>query len=134
MKKIVTLITLAALLTAAGCRRAEIKSCSAFVEEISDTAMTGRIGDYKIAFNIQKARYTNGAVMAGDSAVIHYIGDLRSKRVVAAVIRLIPPKGTEIKAGYDPAKELKTAPASKESVSRFKEFVNEEKARRAAER
>lgn len=89
--------------------------------------MVTRIGDYKITFDTKHAKCDNGMVMAGDSVVVHYVGDLKEKKALAALIRLIPPQGNIIKAGYDPTKELKTAPMSDEDAKKLDKFVKKVK-------
>lgn len=130
MKKITTLMIFAALLILAGCHTKEIKVCSGLIDHMSDTTITTKIGDYDIIFDVRKARYTNGAVMPGDSVTIHYIGDLKEKHAVAAVVYLMPPVGDVVEAGYDPSKELLTSPKSEEDVKKLDEFVEKVKADR----
>lgn len=74
--------------------------------------MIVKIDDYDINFVTKQAKYDNGAVMPGDSVVIHYVGDLREKHAVAAIVRLIPKPGRIVEAGYDPTKPLKVSDQS----------------------
>lgn len=122
---------LAAVLILAGCHTKEIKVCSAKIDTMTDTTIVTKIGDYKITFDTKEARYTNGAVMPGDSVTVHYVGDLKEKHAVAAIVYLIPPKGTEVEAVYDPTKELKTTPMSEEDAKELDEFIKAEKKHRS---
>lgn len=83
------------------------------------------IDKYDIKFDIKKTRYDNGAVMKDDSVVIHYTGDLREKKARALLVRLVPRKGTVVKAVYDPSKELITDqnPMSEEQVKKLEKFA-----------
>lgn len=83
--------------------------CSGKVKNLNDTVMVTAIGDYAIKFNIKKAEYTNGMIMIGDSVSVHYTGDLRDKKALALIVKLIPQKGVVVDATYDPDKELKTS-------------------------
>ena len=81
MKKYVIIPLLLLVMLAMHSCRKEIKVCTAKIEEVSDsTSMTTMIGDYQISFDISKARFTNGAVMRGDSVRINYIGDLKERK------------------------------------------------------
>lgn len=87
-----------------------------------------------VTFVITEAQYNNGAIMVGDSATISYTGDIRTKHVVATIVKLIPPKGHFIDGKFDPTKELKTAPMSDEEAKDFDKFVESENARQASKK
>lgn len=125
---------LAAVLTLAGCHTKQIKVCAGKIDHMSDTTIVVKIGDYDITFDVKKARYTNGVVMPGDSATIHYVGDLKERHAVAAIVYLMPAKGTVVDAVYDPTKELKTAPMSKEDAKELDDFVEHQKAHKRGAR
>lgn len=117
---------LAFLLVIASCSQ-EIKTCTGRINRINDTLMTMQIGDYEVEFDMRKARYTNGAVMRGDSVNVDYVGELRDKKGRALIVCLVPPEGTVIEAVVDTTKELITAPMSEEDARRLDEFVKNAK-------
>lgn len=124
MKKYVIIPLLLLVMLAMHSCRKEIKVCTAKIEEVSDsTSMITMIGDYQISFDISKARFTNGAVMPGDSVRINYIGDLKERKAKALVVYLIPKPGNVVDAVYDPNKELLTKPMDPEDKRRLDEFV-----------
>lgn len=90
---------------------------------MTDTTIVASMGDYNITFDIKKAEVTNGAVMPGDSVVVHYLGELSDKEATALVINLIPRKGKVVEAIYDPNKKLETKPMTKEEVKENEDFV-----------
>ena len=63
------------------------------VDEINDSVLVARIDGSKVNFDIREATFTNGAVMYGDSVIIHYIGDLSKKRALAETVYLIERTG-----------------------------------------
>lgn len=92
---------------------------------MTDTTMVATMGDYAITFDTKKAQYTNGAIMDGDSVVIHYVGDLKERKAKAAIVKLIPKKGRVVEAVYDPSKELEVSeqPMSKDEEKHLEGFV-----------
>lgn len=100
-----------------------MKTCAGKIKDMTDTTIIANMGDYDITFDIKKAEVTNGAVMPGDSVVVHYIGELSEKKATALVIKLIPPKGKVVEAVYDPNKKLETKPMTKEEVKEMNDFV-----------
>lgn len=92
---------------------------------MTDTTMVTSMGDYAITFDTKKAQYTNGAIMDGDSVVIHYVGDLKERKAKAAIVKLIPKKGRVVEAVYDPSKELEVSeqPMSKDEEKHLEGFV-----------
>lgn len=125
MKKIFFVpLFLFALLLLHSCGK-EIKVCTAEVKEVNDsTSMITKIGDYEITFDIKKARFTNGAIMTGDSVRISYVGDLTERKATAAIVHLIPKRGNVVNAGYDSSKELLTRPMSEDRLQKFENFVD----------
>ena len=85
--------------------------------------MVATIDKYDITFDMKHVRFDNGVVIPGDSAVIHYIGDLRDKKATALLIRLIPPKPRVADAVYDPSKKLETTPMTKEQIKQHEEAL-----------
>lgn len=124
-KTILCMATTAILLAMVSCQE-KIQTTKAFVRKMNDTVMTASIDKYDIKFDIKKARCDNGAVMPGDSVVIHYIGDLREKQARALLLRLMPKKGTVVEAVYDPSKELIVSdqPLTEEEAANLKKFAN----------
>lgn len=81
------------------------------------------VGDDSVKFDINDARYTNGAIMVGDSVKVDYVGNLDERKVKAVIISLIPKKGNVVNAGYNSKAELKTKPMDSITKKRFDEFV-----------
>ena len=131
MKKLLFVpLLLLALLMIHSCSK-EIKVCTAEVKQLNDsTSLITRIGDYEINFDIRKARFTNGAVMSGDSVRINYVGDLTERKATAVIVHLIPKPGNVVNAGYDPSKELKTKPMTEEKRQQLDNFVRTVKEQR----
>lgn len=90
---------------------------------MTDTTFVSVIDDHRVTFAIKQATFDNGFVMAGDSAVVHYIGSLSDDPVKAVLIKLIPKKGHVVDAVYDPNKKLETAPMTPEKVKSLEEGV-----------
>ena len=90
---------------------------------MTDTTFVSNIDDHRVTFDIKQATFDNGFVMAGDSAVVHYIGSLSDDPVKAVLIKLIPKKGHVVDAVYDPNKKLETAPMSPEEEKSLEEGV-----------
>lgn len=133
MKKKITLFAVCSLsVLFFSCSSHEIKNTSAKITSMTDTTINATVGEDEIVFNTKKASYSNGAVMPDDSVVIYYVGNLSHKKATAAVVSLIPPKGTIVEVGNDTSKELKTVPMTDEEVKEFDDFVEHEKQRRAA--
>ena len=101
----------------------EIKSTKVSIQSMTDTTFVSVIDDHRVTFDIKQATFDNGCVMAGDSAVVHYIGSLSDDPVKAVLIKLIPKKGHVVDAVYDPNKKLETAPMTKEEVKELEEGV-----------
>ena len=127
MKKLVIFLFCCIAAIVISCKSKEVKVCSGQISRMSDTTIVAKIGDYDITFNTKKAEYTHGAVMPGDSVMIHYVGDLKEKKAIAAIVYLIPPKGNVVEAGYNPSKKLETAPLDEEDVKSMDEFVKKVK-------
>ncbi|MDO4159420.1 MAG: hypothetical protein Q4D41_03070 [Prevotellaceae bacterium] len=111
------------------CGREEIKICKGKVKSATDSLIVAQLGDYEIKFDAKQAEYTHGAVMAGDSVRINYVGDLKTKRVKAVIVYLIPEQGNVVDAVYDPNKELKTAPMDEAKRKDLEDFVKLSKKR-----
>ena len=122
MKKVLGFIILvfAASMLAISCKnKISHDRTSGIVDEINDSVMIARIGADKVKFDITTASFTNGAVMYGDSVIIHYVGDLSKKRALAKSIYLIVRPGTvvELKEGeIDSTKTLETRPVENKDV------------------
>lgn len=124
MKRLFIIAPLVVLLLLVQSCRKEIKVCTAKVGEVKDTTeMVANIGDYAITFDIKDARFTQGAVMQGDSVRVNYIGDLSERRVKALVVCLLPKQGNVVNAVYNPDAELKTKPMDERTRERFEKFV-----------
>lgn len=91
---------------------------------MTDTTFVSVIDGHNITFDIKKATFDNGFVMAGDSVEIHYIGALSDDPVKVALIKLIPKKGHVVNAVYNPNKKLETAPMSPEEQKSLDEGVD----------
>lgn len=91
--------------------------------------MVTAIGEYDIKFNIKQTEYTNGMIMVGDSVSVHYTGDLRDKKALALIVKLIPKKGVVVDATYDPDKELKISerPMSEKAASDLEKLQHSHK-------
>jgi hypothetical protein len=139
MKKVFgfIIIAFAVALVSVSCRH-EIKhdKTTGIVDEINDTAMVVRtVSDGKVKFDITVASFTHGAVMYGDSVIVHYAGDLSKKRALAESVFLIYRQGTivEIKHGeVDEKNQLKTRPVEKEALNDLDnviKYTNRQKAK-----
>ena len=118
MKKIKFLLFLSAvILTFSSCEE-KLQTTTGKIKKMSDSTMVATIDKYDITFDMKQVRFDNGVVIPGDSAVIHYIGDLRDKHVRALLIELIPPKPRIVEAVYDPSKKLETKPMTKEEAEK----------------
>ena len=96
------------------------------VDEINDSVLVARIDGSKVNFDIRDASFTNGAVMYGDSVIIHYVGDLSKKRALAEAVYLIARTGVivEIKENeIDSTAELQTRPASPDQVKSIDKLI-----------
>ena len=124
MKKILSVIIVCfvALLAFNACSD-EIKSTKVSIQSMTDTTFVSVIDDHRVTFDIKQATFDSGFVMAGDSAVVHYIGSLSDNPVKAVLIKLIPKKGHVVDAVYDPNKKLETAPMTPEKVKSLEEGV-----------
>ena len=123
MKKILSFLTVLTIVVGLTSCEEKIKTTRGVVKRLTEKELIATIDKYEIKFDITKAKEDNGALMAGDSVVIHYIGDLREKQARALLMRLIPKQGTIVEAVYDPSKELivkkDTSKASKERIEKF---------------
>lgn len=123
MKKILSFLTVLTIVVGLTSCEEKIKTTRGVVKRLTEKELIATIDKYEIKFDITKAKEDNGALMAGDSVVIHYIGDLREKQARALLLRLIPKQGTIVEAVYDPSKELivkkDTSKASKERIEKF---------------
>ena len=123
MKKILSFLTVLAIVVGLTSCEEKIKTTRGVVKRLTEKELIATIDKYEINFDITKAKEDNGALMAGDSVVIHYTGDLREKQARALLMRLIPKQGTIVEAVYDPTKELivkkDTSKARKERIEKF---------------
>ena len=123
MKKILSFLTVLAIVVGLTSCEEKIKTTRGVVKRMTEKELIATIDKYEINFDITKAKVDNGALMAGDSVVIHYTGDLREKQARALLMRLIPKQGTIVEAVYDPTKELivkkDTSKARKERIEKF---------------
>jgi len=108
-------IAAATLLTVSCRHKMEHGETRGLVDEINDTAMVVKIDGSKVKFDITVATFTHGAVMYGDSVIVHYVGDLSMKRALAETVFLIDRPSRIIEIPRDPAKrdttaEVKTMP------------------------
>lgn len=134
MKKLSIFAACLATLFIASCGKKEMTTVKATITEMTDTTITAKVENDSMLFSTKKATYTNGAVMSGDSVVIYYVKGFGKKHATAAVVELIPPKGTIVEVGTDTTKELKAVPMTDEEVKEFDNFVEHEKQRRAEEK
>ena len=123
MKKILSFLTVLTIVVGLTSCEEKIKTTRGVVKRLTEKELIATIDKYEIKFDITKAKVDNGALMAGDSVVIHYTGDLREKQARALLMRLIPKQGTIVEAVYDPSKELivkkDTSKARKERIEKF---------------
>lgn len=94
----------------------EIKTCEGRVKDVNDSVMVVKISDYEVSFDTKDLRYINGFVIANDSVVMHYVGNLRSKKVKGLLVRVIPAKGKIVTVGEKATQELVTRPFESDSV------------------
>ena len=95
----------AVMLLSVSCRHKVVRDeCRALVDEINDTVLVGKIDGSRVSFDIREASFTHGAVMYGDSVIIHYIGDLSMKRAFAESVFLLERKSQIIEIPKDPEK------------------------------
>lgn len=99
----------------------EIKTCEGRVKDVNDSVMVVKISDYEVSFDTKDLQYTNGFVIANDSVVMHYVGNLRSKKVKGLVVRVVPAKSRIVTVGVDPTKELKSRPYENDSIRKAQE-------------
>ena len=126
MKRYLSLsFLLSSLLLVSSCRE-ELKSCSGHIKEMTDSTMVVVTGGADVEFDIHGVRYDNGLVMVGDSVGVHYVGDLRSRKARAALVRLVP-QPRIVDAAFDPSKELETReePVSDEEREAAEKFIRE---------
>ena len=109
-RKFVIMAFAATVLLVSSCQE-KIQTTKAMVKKTTDTTLVATIDKYDIVFDIKQARCDNGAVMAGDSVTIHYIGDLRDKKAKALLLKLIltkpmtPEEQKEFEEGIEFAKK-----------------------------
>ena len=131
MKKLLSFLfaATAVVLLSVSCRHKIVRDeCRALVDEINDSVLVGKIDGSKIKFDVRDASFTHGAVMYGDSVIIHYIGDLSMKRALAESVFLLDRPGKIIEVPKDPAKrdknvELLTRPSDPSKRLRDEEGV-----------
>lgn len=124
----------AVLLLSVSCRhKMEHGETRGLVDEINDTAMVVKIDGSKVKFDITVANFTHGAVMYGDSVIVHYIGDLSMKRALAETVYLIDRKSNIIEIPRDPAKRDTTAKLLTKPMDPVKQ-KNSDRMLRAAKR
>ena len=81
-RKFVFMAAAAVLLAVSSCEE-KIQTTTGKVKKLNDSTMVATIDKYDITFDMKQVRFDNGVVIPGDSAVIHYIGDLRDKQAKA---------------------------------------------------
>ena len=123
MNKITSTLLFLLVLIACSCQE-KIQSTHGKVKKMTDSTLVAIIDKYDIVFDIKDARYDNGAVMFGDSVIIHYVGDLREKKAKALLFKLIPQPGKVVEAVYDPSKELVTAPMTPDEKKQFDKGID----------
>ena len=123
MKRKHLFIAAAAVLLAVSSCQEKLQTTTAKIKKMGDSTMVATIDKYDITFDMRHVRYDNGVIIPGDSAVIHYIGDLRDKQARALLIKLIPPKPRIVEAVYNPDAKLETRPMSKEEQKQFEEGI-----------
>ena len=120
----------AVVLLSVSCRHKVVRDeCRALVDEINDSVLVGKIDGKKVKFDISEAAFTHGAVMYGDSVIIHYIGDLSMKRAFAENVFLLDRPRQIIEIPRDPEKrdttaKLLTKPTDPEKFERSRKGVN----------
>ncbi|MBQ3753707.1 MAG: hypothetical protein II864_09215 [Prevotella sp.] len=138
MKKIFGFIFafFAMLLLSVSCSKVVKDKTSGLVDEINDSVMVLKIDGSKVHFDVTAASFTHGAVMYGDSVIVHYTGDLSKKRALAEAVYLIERPGTivEVKEGeIDSTKELLTRPAEAGATEAIDNLIRLSKSQRHAE-
>lgn len=116
MKRFLGILTVCAavvVLTLTGCHKVVRADVRALVDEINDSVMVTKIDGKVVKFDISEAKFTNGAVMYGDSVIVNYIGDLSMKRAFAESVYLIVKVGNVVVVdpnAPDTTKEMLTRP------------------------
>jgi len=123
MKRIISIVFCFAFMMLFYACREEMKVTSVKLNGVTDTTVVANIDGHEIAFDIRKATFDNGMVMAGDSVTVHYIGDMGQGTAKALLIKLIPRKGNVVNAIYDPSKELKTDSLSESESKAMHEAI-----------
>ena len=125
MKKLLGFLfaVLTVSLLSVSCRKVVRDNVSAIVDEINDSVMIARTADGKVIFDIRDTKYTNGAVMYGDSVVVVYVGDLSEKRVFAESVRLVPKPSPVVTDDVDTTKVLQTREASPEAIEAMDNMI-----------
>ena len=125
MKKLLGFLfaVLAVSMLSVSCRKVVRDNVSAIVDEINDSVMIARTADGKVIFDIRDTKYTNGAVMYGDSVVVVYVGDLSEKRAFAESVRLVPKPSPVVTDEVDTTKVLQTREASPEAIEAMDNMI-----------
>ena len=125
MKKLLGFLfaVLTVSLLSVSCRKVVRDNVSAIVDEINDSVMIAQTADGKVIFDIRDTKYTNGAVMYGDSVVVVYVGDLSEKRVFAESVRLVPKPSPVVTDEVDTTKVLQTREASPEAIEAMDNMI-----------
>ena len=130
---ILTVCAAIAIMTLTSCHKVVREDVRALVDEINDSVMVTKIDGKVVKFDISEARFTNGAVMYGDSVIVSYIGDLSMKRAFAERVYLLEKAGNIVIIDHnkpDTTKELMTRPADPETNQKTDEvlrFINRNK-------
>ena len=118
------LIATALTLTLDSCHKVVRDQTFALVDEMNDSVLVAKIDGTRVNFDITEAVFTNGAVMYGDSVIIHYIGDLSKKRAFAESVHLIdrPSQVITVPAdgSVDSTKEMKLRDVDPKASNRAK--------------
>jgi hypothetical protein len=117
---ILTVCAAVAVMLLTSCHKVVRADVRALVDEINDSVMVTKIDGKVVKFDISEAKFTNGAVMYGDSVIVNYIGDLSMKRAFAETVWLIERPSQIIvidkNAAIDPNAPVETRPADPRSV------------------
>ena len=134
MKKLLGFLfaVLAVSMLSVSCRKVVRADVSGVVDELNDSALIVNTADGKIVFDIRDAKYTNGAVMFGDSVVIVYVGDLDEKRALAEVVRLVPKPSPVVEDVVDTTKTLMTREADPVAIEAMDHMIEAAKTHKIA--
>ena len=126
MKRLLSFLFIAIGLTLTfyACHKVVRDQTFALVDEMNDSVLVAKINGERVKFDITEANFTNGAVMYGDSVIIHYIGDLSMKRAYAEAVHLVNRPGRIVEVptdgSIDSTKELKTIDVDPKAARRAK--------------